>query len=131
MELGYSGANEPQMRQNTYPIIQASLSNEERLALINNARHIEYLTPFIPSRGYYLHFLSLAPDCRGKGFGRVFMEHVFERARSKGCTSVHLDVYKTNPATQYYQSFGFEVIVELHFPNSPGLPPHYRMTKNL
>jgi ribosomal protein S18 acetylase RimI-like enzyme len=57
----------------------------------------------------WLEDLYVRDDARGRGVGRALAEAVFERARTRGCRRVELDVNTENtPALALYRSLGFE-----------------------
>jgi GNAT superfamily N-acetyltransferase len=58
-----------------------------------------------------IHKLYLLPQTQGKGYGRVLIEAVADRARAAGQQRLRLDVNYQNPAVGFYQHLGF-VIVE-------------------
>jgi ribosomal protein S18 acetylase RimI-like enzyme len=57
----------------------------------------------------WLEDLYVRDDARGNGLGRALTEAVLERARTRGCRRVELDVNSENPAAlALYRSLGFE-----------------------
>lgn len=132
LEMGYrGGAVELELRRAMLAAAAEFLPEADLSPLLEQARDIDYLAPYIPDAAYYLHFLSVRPDARGQGLGGDLLKHVYERARKLGCDSIHLDVYTTNPAVSLYRAHGFRIAVESRFPDKDGLPPHYRMVKPL
>src|SRR5690606_28177519 len=52
--------------------------------------------------------LIVDPACRGKGYGRLLMDYLEQKAREYGCKLVLLKSYKANAAaTAFYQSLGY------------------------
>ncbi len=131
LELGYAGASELALRERMEEAVGGFLPERELIALVERAVDIDYLTPHLPAQAYYLHFLSVDPACQGRGLGRVLLENCFRRAADLDCRWVHLDVFTDNPAVGLYRAFGFRIVVETRFPGKEGLPPHYRMVKDL
>lgn len=132
LEMGYrGGAVEFELRRAMRAAATELLPEADLAALLEQARDIDYLAPYIPDDAYYLHFLSVLPEARGRGLGGELLHRAFERAADLGCDSVHLDVYTTNPAVALYRAHGFRIAVESRFPHKDGLPPHYRMVRPL
>jgi ribosomal protein S18 acetylase RimI-like enzyme len=93
-----------------------------------------YLQPFVPPTAYYILILSILPEGRNRGIGAKLLENAFQRALDAGYTSVHLDVYATNPAVRFYERMGMTRLVEVRVPEldrDHGVPTHYRMVKEL
>jgi ribosomal protein S18 acetylase RimI-like enzyme len=55
-----------------------------------------------------IHDLAVVPDYRGRGIGRLLLEHVEAKGRALGCCKLTLEVRADNyPAQRLYQRFGF------------------------
>lgn len=53
--------------------------------------------------------LCVLPEYRGKGTGRKLLASMIELLKSKGCSTVYLEVEETNvPAISLYEKFGFQ-----------------------
>ncbi len=53
--------------------------------------------------------LCVLPEYRGKGTGRKLLSSMIELLKSKGCSTVYLEVEETNvPAISLYEKFGFQ-----------------------
>lgn len=53
--------------------------------------------------------IAVAPDQRGRGIGRMLMEHAIATARQKGAENLTLEVRESNlAAIALYEAFGFE-----------------------
>jgi ribosomal protein S18 acetylase RimI-like enzyme len=56
----------------------------------------------------WINYLAVDPGYQGKGYGRLVMEAVEQRIRSKGCPKINLQVRATNKAViQFYRSLGY------------------------
>ncbi len=56
----------------------------------------------------WINYLAVDPDCRNNGYGRLIMEEVEQRIRTKGCSKINLQVRATNKAViEFYQSLGY------------------------
>lgn len=56
----------------------------------------------------WINYLAVDPVYQGKGYGRLMMEAVERRIRSKGCPKINLQVRATNQAViQFYRSLGY------------------------
>ena len=51
--------------------------------------------------------LAVAPDCHGRGLGRLMAVHALEELRRQGATSAWLDC-RNGPLVAFYESLGFE-----------------------
>lgn len=66
--------------------------------------------------------IAVAPTARGRGIGRVLMEHLMASAREQGATQMILEVRADNePAIALYQGLGFEVISSRRDYYAPGI----------
>ena len=60
------------------------------------------------SEDAWLEDVFVREDARGTGLGRALVEAAIERARSRGCLRIELDVDEANtPALALYRSLGF------------------------
>jgi len=50
--------------------------------------------------------LAVAPDCHGRGLGRLLAEHALEQLRGAGATQAWLDC-RNGPLVSFYESLGF------------------------
>lgn len=131
LEMGYKGSEELSLRHSMLNAVADILDASVLHSLSGAAEDIEYLTAYIPDNVYYLHFLSVSHSKHGQGLGKLLLTNAIGRAETMNCHAVHLDVYSDNPAVGVYLSFGFRIVVKTEFPNKAGLPPHYRMVREL
>jgi diamine N-acetyltransferase len=59
-----------------------------------------------------LEKLYLKPQCKGQGHGKALLLHVIDEATQAECRSLSLNVNRSNPAIQFYESLGFQIIRE-------------------
>ena len=65
---------------------------------------------YYPREGaLYLSKLYLYKDQRGKGFSRVMLEFLKEKAKELGLNRIELNVNRNNPSVQVYEKLGFTV----------------------
>ena len=58
--------------------------------------------------GYWLYAIWIHPEFRGKGYGVVLMEHLFDELRMRNVKKVYLTVDNTNTiASNLYKKLGF------------------------
>jgi ribosomal protein S18 acetylase RimI-like enzyme len=56
----------------------------------------------------WVNYLAVAPAFRGRGFGRVLMQHVEKELLARGCPKVNLQVRASNTeALAYYRHLGY------------------------
>ena len=68
---------------------------------------------FYPREGaLYLSKLYLYKDQRGKGFSRVMLEFLKEKAKELGLNRIELNVNRNNPSVKIYEKLGFTVAWE-------------------
>jgi len=59
----------------------------------------------------YIHFVGVAPACRGRGHGRLLYSTFFERVSALGCTEVHCITSSTNVASiEFHRQMGFNLV---------------------
>jgi diamine N-acetyltransferase len=70
--------------------------------------------PFGYARDYiYIDQISVNPDQRGKGYGKLLTETVLDLARKEGIERVTLSMWLFNSdAQQFYQKLGFSAYVQ-------------------
>ena len=94
--------------------------------------------------GYYLSLfvldevtlmdITVAPDSRGKGYGKVLIEHLVEQCRAKNITGIWLEVRRSNTvAIELYESSGFVLVEhrENYYPAAQGHEDALIMTLTL
>jgi GNAT superfamily N-acetyltransferase len=64
------------------------------------------LTPGV----YKLHKLYVLPSQQGKGTGRFIIEQLVKAMKTKGATTLQLNVNRQNKAMSFYEKLGFAVI---------------------
>jgi GNAT superfamily N-acetyltransferase len=63
---------------------------------IGLVHYIEHRSCWTSGNYCYLQDLFVAPDLRGGGVGRALIEHVYEKARERGCSRVYWLTHQTN-----------------------------------
>lgn len=61
---------------------------------------------------YKLHKIYILPTSQGKGAGRFVIEQILQAMKTKGATSLQLNVNRHNNAKDFYEKMGFAVISE-------------------
>ena len=57
----------------------------------------------------WVNYLAVAKRFRGRGYGRVLMQHVEQRLLERGCPKLNLQVRTSNPqAIEFYRRIGYE-----------------------
>lgn len=95
---------------------------------------ISLLSPQIPNRTYYIHYISVSDNAQGKGVGKLLLECAFDQAKATKCHSLSLDVSIDNPAVEFYKVMGLDIIVETRVPllsKKANISGSYRMVKRL
>ena len=65
---------------------------------------------YYPREGsLYLSKLYLYKNQRGKGFSRVMLEFLKEKAKELGLNRIEINVNRNNPSVQIYEKLGFTV----------------------
>jgi len=65
---------------------------------------------------YKLHKLYCLPVTQGKGYGKILINAVAERAKTAGKHLLELNVNRHNNAKSFYEKMGFEIIYEEDIP---------------
>ena len=87
----------------------AASSLGKRLALLSS------LLPPVLDGDFYLSKLAVDAASRGRGFGRLLLDHYMERGRRMGFRRFRLDVSQDNHAARHlYEAAGFRVIEQRH-----------------
>lgn len=67
-----------------------------------------------------LEKLYLRPNLKGQGHGKGLLTHIANEALRDGCHTLLLNVNRSNPAIQFYERLGFEIVAEEDIPVGPG-----------
>lgn len=87
------------------------------------------LSVWTGSEDAWLEDLFVEESARGEGYGRILVEAAIERARSRGCARIQLDVNEANKAAvALYESTGFRPI---HNPEKWGKSKDYLYTREI
>lgn len=105
------------------------VSQHDLKEILTNSDHASWLNPAVPSDVYYVHALSVKSEARGQKVGMELLSQAMSRAKAEGFRGLQLDVLSDNPAVNFYQSMGLELLVEslAPKPNAAGVPAEYRM----
>jgi ribosomal protein S18 acetylase RimI-like enzyme len=124
--LGRKAALGPLWKQ---MLAAGGVTQEEMTVVLEHSGHASWLNPVVPEDVYYVHALSVTPAARGKGVGMKLLSRAMDRARDAGYRGLQLDVLSDNPAVNFYQSMGLELLVESRAPKpqAAGVPPEFRM----
>ncbi len=77
---------------------------------------MDRLFPEPRASSFYILELAVSEAARGQGLGRRLISGSVERARSKGCERLALDVAADNPAVGLYRHLGLEIEIETRVP---------------
>jgi GNAT superfamily N-acetyltransferase len=93
-----------QQQKEGYEII-ATYEQEEVVACIG----FRFLTTLAWGKILYIDDLITKEKIRGKGYGKILLDHVIQIARERLCKEVHLDTgYARHAAHKVYLKQGFE-----------------------
>lgn len=68
---------------------------------------------------YKLHKLYVLPENHGKGYGKALIDEITQRLKKTSASFLDLNVYKKNPALNFYQRMGFSILREEDIPFGP------------
>jgi diamine N-acetyltransferase len=80
---------------------------------------------------YKLHKLYVLPGKQGSGLGKTLLKAVEDIVVKEGKDVLELNVNKYNPAKEFYEKMGYEVIYEEDIPIGPYWMNDYVMRKEL
>lgn len=100
--------------------------------VLTNSDHASLLNPLVRVDVYYTHALSVSREARGKKVGMQLLSQAMLRAKESGYRGLQLDVLSDNPAVNFYESMGLELLVESLAlkPYASGVLAEYRMGIN-
>lgn len=75
----------------------------------NEGQNAGFLAYYPREGALYLSKLYLYKDQRGKGFSRVMLEFLKQKAKELGLNRIELNVNRNNPSVQIYEKLGFTV----------------------
>jgi GNAT superfamily N-acetyltransferase len=85
------------------PAIGVHLSEKALHALVSD---VEWLSPYINKKVYYLDTLGVTPSYRGKGLAKFMLTFAKEEALRNGCEGMVL--LARQDVAGFYQDYGFE-----------------------
>jgi len=112
----------------------AALEGAEATHMETALHWMDRLFPVPRQNSYYILELAVAPGAQGKGLAGQLFGMAMERARSRNCARICLDVSADNPATGFYRHLGFQTEVETRVPlldEKHGIGRHLHMVKDL
>ncbi|MEH6557370.1 MAG: GNAT family N-acetyltransferase [Oceanicoccus sp.] len=114
-------------------VISKQINTANIEGLLQRSQAASWLNPVIHSDTYYIHAISVKPECRGKRVGYLLMDSAISTAREQGFAKLQLDVLSDNPVVEFYRAVGFELLAETRAPKPSafGVPPEYRMGMEL
>ena len=106
---------------------------EDLSKVLERSNNAHWLNPVVSAGVQYVHALSVKPEARGKRVGMALLSEAINAARTAGHRALQLDVLSDNPAVNFYQSMGLELLVESRAPKPEalGVPPEWRMGMNI
>jgi len=134
IEIGFHGPEFRERQSALAPLWEGML--DEGIAtqadvelVLERSDHAQWLNPMVHSGVHYVHALSVKPEAQGKRVGMHLLSHAMRTARTAGFKKLQLDVLSDNPAVNFYQSMGLELLVESRAPKPQeyGVPPEWRM----
>ena len=108
---------------------KGELTQADVAEVLERSEHASWLNPVVHEGVYYVHALSVKPAARGKRVGMQLLSRAMQSAQEQGYKALQLDVLSDNPAVNFYQSMGLELLVESRAPKpeTHGVPPEWRM----
>jgi len=77
------------------------------VGLVDGAVMASVMAGYEGHRGW-MNYLAVAPRFRGRGLGRVLVEHVERLLLERGCPKLNLQVRASNPqAVEFYRHLGY------------------------
>eukprot|EP01113_Clastostelium_recurvatum_P008123 TRINITY_DN13809_c0_g1_i1.p1 TRINITY_DN13809_c0_g1~~TRINITY_DN13809_c0_g1_i1.p1 ORF type:complete len:164 (-),score=39.58 TRINITY_DN13809_c0_g1_i1:5-496(-) len=76
---------------------------------------------------YRIHKLYVHQSVQGKGYGKLLVDAVAQRAKQLGATCLELNVNRNNPALNFYKKLGFKITLEEDIPYGPFILNDYRL----
>ena len=108
--------------------IQRKLTTQAELFIVGELQGRLIATAMAGFDGHrgWVNYLAVAPEHRGKGYGRLLMRHIEERLTAMGCPKLNLQVRTGNTwVLEFYRRIGYSVdeTVSLGKRLIPDLPP--------
>ncbi len=110
-------------------VANGDITEAEITGVLERSEHARWLNPETRPGIQYIHAIAVKPEHRGKQIGVKLISHAMELGRQNGYGTLELDVLSDNPAVNFYQSMGLEILAETRAPKPMeyGVPPEYRM----
>jgi len=90
--------------------IQRKLTTQPELFFVGEQDHCIVATAMAGYDGHrgWVNYLAVDPGSRGKGYGRLLMQHIEEQLRARGCPKLNLQVRVGNAeALAFYREIGY------------------------
>jgi ribosomal protein S18 acetylase RimI-like enzyme len=134
IEIGFPGPEFSKRKAALTPTWMAMMnegvaSQEDVKMVLERSTNAHWLNPVVADGVHYVHALSVKPEARGKRVGMQLLALAITTAKNAGSKELQLDVLSDNPAVNFYQSMGLELLVESRAPKPQeyGVPPEWRM----
>lgn len=101
------------------------------ILLENNQLLIGYAHGFVEGDHMKLSKIYFLPEFQGKGYGRILLQHMENRAIQQGICRMTLNVNRQNPAFHFYQKMGYKILEEVDIPFESFWLNDYILQKNL
>jgi len=95
-------------------VLHAQMENNFEFNIVYDGEHPVGFASFslIEPRLYKLHKIYVLPSQQGKGTGRFIIEQLIKEMKTKGATTLQLNVNRNNNAKLFYEKMGFTIIKE-------------------
>ena len=112
MRLFWPTEGGPQCRNGSaVPVVSGGRSWNGRMQVRNQLQPISDFIDTVPIDAYYIQFLAVYPQARGKGYARQLLALANELALDHGAKTLELDVETGNePALNAYRGNGLQII---------------------
>lgn len=118
---------------NTELIAKQIKNHEQTFLLLNEGNETVAFAGYSPyaTESFKLHKLYCLPETQGKGYGRILIDAVGEKAREAGAKHLLLNVNRYNKAKSFYEKMGFGILREEDIDIGPFFMNDYIMQKAL
>lgn len=115
-------------------LLQQMQEGQHFLIMFENSRPVgfaSYSEKYPADKVYKLNKIYLLPECQGKGYGKLLISAVEEKAKQEGAAILDLNVNRYNKAKDFYERCGYHVHQEEDIAIGPYWMNDYVMRKAL
>lgn len=101
------------------------------ILLENKQQLLGYAHGIVEGNSMKLSKIYFLPEYQGKGYGKILLQHMENKATEQGICRMTLNVNRQNPALSFYKKMGYEILEKVDIPFESFWLNDFILQKNL